>query len=639
MKPVRGQWFMVSGQAALGGGSGSSWVGGRAEPSALTRGAGSERCGRFSASAEPSGGVRRAGRTGPGSSWWSKWALVLALVLCVPAPALAQGISGDQTATMPEEARGRASGYFSRVARLLEDWDVEAARSELDALGRIVPKDAETYQYYAGRVAFEEGRYDDAVQALTAAGIEDKENSYLRLARETRDIIQDHLTAESEHFIFDYPPGKDEILAPWALEALEAQRAALLEDLGYAPPGKIRVEVVANATELSKVSTLTRDQIRTTGTIAICKFNKLMVTSPKAVLTGYDWLDTLAHEYTHLVVSKKSRNSVPIWLHEGLAKFLESRWRGKAGLALSPSTQALLGRRVKENDLIPFEKMHPSIALLPTAEDAATAFAEVFYAIDFVYQRRGAAGLRTIIERLRDGKTDKASVEDATGLPFPAFEKAWLSHIKAQSFPKELLPLEEKVVLKENAPGKAAKEDEPKGREISFGEFAVVTETDARKFAHLGELMRERNRVKASAIELGKAHRIVGDKYEVVSNKYALALTELGRLDEAEKVLLGSLRVHPGVAATNVHLGRIYLARKDWKHAKAAYMEALSTDPFDPEVHLALTLVHERLGEKQLMERTRKASSVLTGLPADKVLAAAERLAPAAAEPTPRSSE
>lgn len=148
--------------------------------------------------------------------------------------------------------------------------------------------------------------------------------------------MKDHLKAESEHFIFLYPPGKDAVLAPWALEALEAQRAALLEDLGYAPPGKVRIELVNDASELARASTLSKKEIDATGTIAICKFNKLIVTSPKAVLKGYDWLDTLAHEYTHLVVTQKGHNSVPIWLQEALAKYLESRWRGRAGQALPP---------------------------------------------------------------------------------------------------------------------------------------------------------------------------------------------------------------------------------------------------------------------------------------------------------------
>jgi hypothetical protein len=48
--------------------------------------------------------------------------------------------------------------------------------------------------------------------------------------------------------------------------------------------------------------------------------------------------------------------------------------------------------------------------------------------------------------------------------------------------------------------------------------------------------------------------------------------------------------------------------------AKAAYMEALSTNPFDPEVHVALTKIHDELGETALMARTKQAGALLTGL-------------------------
>ncbi|XXF81677.1 tetratricopeptide repeat protein [Myxococcaceae bacterium GXIMD 01537] len=516
--------------------------------------------------------------------------------------------------------KSEVKARLTQVEQALEDWDVRAARRELTELEKLVPAGIEPLKYYQGRVAFEEGNYDEAVALLGSAGIEDKPGSYLRLAKDTRDITQKHLRAESEHFIFLYPSGKEEVLVPYALETLEAIHRALAEDLGWSPPGKVRVEVVNNARELSRVSTLTYKQIETTGTIAICKFNKLMVTSPKAVAQGYDWQDTLAHEYVHLVVSQKSQNTVPIWLHEGLAKFLESRWRGRPGQALTPSTLALLGKRVKADTLIPFEKMHPSIAMLPTAEDAATAFAEVFYAIDYIHQTKGNEGLRAIIDGLRGGQTDRKSVEGAMGTPFALFEKSWLAHIKKQSFPKELLPREE-VVLKENAKDKA---EPKKGREISFGDFQEVSEVPARKSAHLGELLRERNRVKAAAEEYAKAHKLVGDKYQSVSNKYALALLELKRLEEAEAVLRGSLRVHPGSPQTNVHLGRILVHRKDYPKAKTAYLEALASDPFDPEIHLALTRIHGALGESALVARARKATAQLTGLKPEEVDRAAQ---------------
>ena len=94
----------------------------------------------------------------------------------------------------------------------------------------------------------------------------------------------------------------------------------------------------------------------------------------------------------------------------------------------------------------------------------------------------------------------------------------------------------------------------------------------------------------------------------------ALALLELRRLDEAEKVLRGSLRVHPGSPSTSVHLGRILLFRQDYPKARQAYLEALAADPFNPEIHIALMRIHGALGETALVTRTRAASAVLTGL-------------------------
>ena len=49
----------------------------------------------------------------------------------------------------------------------------------------------------------------------------------------------------------------------------------------------------------------------------------------------------------------------------------------------------------------------------------------------------------------------------------------------------------------------------------------------ARRWAHLGELFRERGRFVAAAEEYGKAHALVGNAYETISNKYALALMAL----------------------------------------------------------------------------------------------------------------
>ena len=51
--------------------------------------------------------------------------------------------------------------------------------------------------------------------------------------------------------------------------------------------------------------------------------------------------------------------------------------------------------------------MHPSMALLPTAEDAATAFAEVFFAIELIHREGGGRALARLLELMGRGLSDK----------------------------------------------------------------------------------------------------------------------------------------------------------------------------------------------------------------------------------------
>jgi predicted Zn-dependent protease len=187
--------------------------------------------------------------------------------------------------------------------------------------------------------------------------------------------------------------------------------------------------------------------------------------------------------------------------------------------------------------------------------------------------------------------------------------------MKKQPFPKELIPPDSSVKkeLAADAPGRAKEAEKKKKRDISFGDFIEVEEPDARKSAHLGELMRERGHIAAAAEQYGKAWSKVKDRYESVSNKYALALIELKRFDEARGVLEGSLVMHPGSGPTNVHLGRLAIRKGDWPTARRAFQAALDVNPFDPEVHVSLVRVYGQLGDKKMLERARADAALLLG--------------------------
>ena len=499
-------------------------------------------------------------------------------------------------------ADARPPAGLAEAEEALGAWDVPRAAALAERLFAERPDDPRV-QHLLGRVRHHQGRYAEAAELLRRAG--DDEGA--QLAADTHEITKNHQRQESEHFVFLYPPGKDEILAPWALETLEAAWQRVGELLGYRPEGeKIRVEVVQSAEELSRVSTLSLDAIRTTGTIAVCKFDKLMITSPRALLRGYDWRDTLAHEYIHLVITRKSRNKTPVWLHEGIAKFMETAWRGRPGRALHAASQALLKKAVEKNRLISFEAMHPSIALLPTAEDAALAFAEVFTVVEFLYERDDGSVARLLGE-LAAGKSDREAVAAVFGKPFPLFEAEWRRHLARQEYPDAVATLEESQPRFRDAPG-AEKEDP-----TELSEFRHISDPEARRNAHLGELLRARGKLAAAAAKFERAFERVGARHPSLSNKYAMTLLALEETDRALEVLEMAVAAYPDHALTNLNMARAQMQKGNASRARPFLESSLSVNPFDPELHYRLLAIAQEDGDEVLAARSRRAIELLGG--------------------------
>ena len=202
------------------------------------------------------------------------------------------------------------------------------------------------------------------------------------------------------------------------------------DDLGYRPTGKVRVEILAAPADLAKLSPLTESDIETTGTIALSKYEKLMLVSPRATLTGYPWLDSLVHEYTHYVIAHASRDTVPVWLHEGLARFEQTRWRSDAGGGLTAIEQQLLATAIKTRRLIDLDAMHPSMAKLPSAEAAALAYAEVLTLVAWLHGKVGYAGLRQALALQAGGKSARRALAEVTDTTWVKFEKDWRAHLR-----------------------------------------------------------------------------------------------------------------------------------------------------------------------------------------------------------------
>jgi tetratricopeptide (TPR) repeat protein len=492
-------------------------------------------------------------------------ALLVALAILAP-PATAAPAAA---APPPPDARAAVREAMEKLG----DEDVGGARAALSPFLETSNADP-SVALATGVLRFHEQRYDESVATLERAAAAGLGRDWLEQARGARDVTRGHQRAESEHFVVSHPKGKEEVLVPYLLETLEAQRAALLQDFGQVPPGKVVVEVVENTRQLARLSTLGEKVIQATGTIAICKFNKMMVTSPKALLHGYDWLDTAAHEYVHFAVTRMTSNETPIWLHEGIARWYEARWRGPGGEILSPWSAALLREAARGGKLVTFAQMHPSMAKLPSQEAAALAFAEVAVAVETMREKGGPDAVRRVLEGVARGDTAEEAVAGALGMPFPAFELEWKRHMAERPLP----------------PGGEThmRKLEFKGEPGAYSEWSEIADEKARGYARLGEIFRERGR------------------WEPARQEYARAV-------EAEKVLAEALSAHPEAATLHVQLGRVKLMRQDWTGARQSFLVANRTDPFDPEIHVGLARAAEALGDEKTASREKRFAAILTG--------------------------
>ena len=510
----------------------------------------------------------------------------------------------SQSASRPTPA-GHADSPAMAAARVamdhLGDEEVEEARRALAPVIALAGEDP-AVALAAGVLRLHEQRYEEAVALLEKAGAAGLGRDWLDLARNARDVTKGYERAESAHFAVAYPKGKEAVLVPYLLEALEAQRAALEKDLGWVPPGKVTVEILEGTRQLARLSTLTEEEIKTSGTIAICKFDKMMVTSPKALVHGYEWLDTAAHEYVHHVVTRRTRNATPIWLHEGIARWHESRWRGPGGDILSPWSAALLRDAARRGRLITFVEMHPSMAKLPSQEAAALAFAEVAVAVDLMKRKGGAGVLVPVLDEIAAGRRVDEAVAKALGTPFPSFLEEWRRHLAARPLPEG----------GEHEMRKLRFRGDPK-HGGGYSEWSELSDEQARRYARLGEIFRERGRWEAARVEYGKAAKRPGSRSPTLAGRLALASMMVGRDDDAEKALAEALRGHPDHAGLHVQKGRLHLKAKQWEKARESFLLANRVDPFDPEIHAGLAKAAEGLGDAAMAERERKFTRILVG--------------------------
>jgi len=489
-----------------------------------------------------------------------------------------------------------------KIDGLLDAWRFGEADTALEALRKAAPNAPEV-AYLDGYNRFMRGEYDAAAQALATAAQAQNASPDVKmlaeLAKEARDAVKEHKEERSAHVVIRYPP-EDAVLVPYARDTLEAAYQALHDDLGFDAELPIRVEFYRSPSDLAAVSSLSQAEVARTGTIALCKWARLMVTTPRALAYGYPWLDSINHELVHYAVSTLTADRAPVWLQEGLAKFLERRWREPAGSRIPPAMEHLLAKALHSGKLIPFDAMHPSMAKLPSAEDATLAFAEVANAIAYLHQKGGMAALRDAIKRVAAGEDARAAVAAAADGSWADFERGWRAFMAAQHY--KTFPAIDIPTTHIRKAGVIAS-----GRKPSEEDALSNTLKGSAPFRHLrlGNMLLKRDRPRAAVAEYEKGAKAIaaggratrGDPSAawVFPVKLGRTYLALGEPERALKALAPIQTLYPDLPWPSLIAGEALVAKGAPAEAIAPLRASLATNPFDPRVHCALAAAYGKL--------------------------------------------
>ncbi|MFH1258399.1 MAG: tetratricopeptide repeat protein [Elusimicrobiota bacterium] len=406
--------------------------------------------------------------------------------------------------------------------------------------------------------------------------------------------------AESRHFQI-FTKDRDIILNDYALEAMEEVYDKIGLLFNYFPKDKIRVEIYSTSEEFNLASTLSKRDLEVSGAIGICKFNRIMLLSPETLAFGFRWQDALAHEYVHLLIQRLSRGNCPLWLHEGIAKYSELIWRGGEAGYLPPSHQNLLAEAVKNNSLITFQQMHPSLVKLNSQEEVSLAFAEVCWAIKFLVNKSGEKILPKLLINLSKYPNPQTAFKKTLALSMNKFEKQWRKNLAEVQWSIKPGAVLEKIRLKGSA-----------GDEIE--EFVEQSLGD---YLRLGDRFRQRRAFSTAQEEYAKAEAIEPNN-PVILNKLAKLLLDLGDPAKAEEKFKQAIQNNPNYGPVYTNYADLLFQQKRYREALTNYQESNRFNPFNPLIHKMMGIIYLQQNDQEKARQEWQIAQAL--LPQDREL-------------------
>lgn len=462
----------------------------------------------------------------------------------------------------------------------LDRWDTARARTLLPPFGLARSADLERWAL----VFFLEGEYEKALLLAKQSALP---KALLGPAKAAATYVKNASKVQSQTRKIEvyFEPGIDELAVPYVLEAAEAAFDDLQKRLGQAPSRRIRIEIIQDFKGFAALVGLKEEVVRTSGTAAMCRYGKIVLVSPSVFPFGYPYADAVAHELVHFFLISIGGQALPVWLQEGLAKYLETAWRTQEPGQIGYLGRTLLAKAMLEGRLIRLESLTAPLITLGNPADIAVAYAELATFMDFLVHRYGNGIIKNLIEK-HLAQTGRDPVYEATGSTLAELQNAWPDFI-ASRLPTQQASEAAVIFLEE--PEDAI--------------FASLP-PEAMALLRIGDLLSREGHLDQALAYYRQAHGIT--KHPLVVARLAATLNEIGRPEAALAELNTSNMTDDAFPPVARERGRALLALQRFSEAQSALLFFVRSNPYDSPAHEWLARVFEALGQPMLAERERR---------------------------------
>ncbi len=523
-------------------------------------------------------------------------ALVLSLFLVAAGSAVLFAVRGPRGLPLQDEARSTMAwaglvdldALFNAIAEM----DVERAR-KLSAMYQDATLTAgQSHQLGIARtrLALYVGDCDGAQAIASGMDQEDPQVAALMAvaSRCAGAVAGSGVVEDPERGLWiRVQDAEDQALVPFVSDVAVLAREAVRRDLGVRLPEPLRIDIVRDLFSLSAVSGLPLEAAETTGTVAVARWGRVTLLSPRAASHGYPWEDTLGHELVHLALSRATQDKAPLWLQEGVAKRQETRWRPERPFEEPFNHDRRALRALLEGQSVGITNLGPSIAMLDSASAATIAFAEVTSFINYWIEKNGRAAFRLLLSDLKGlpERDPDSALRSVSGYGIEEWILRWQHHLLAAQIPPP------RTVPSGGAATLAARRGLRLGDLLlSGGHFAAATEQYDRALSAAPEVAALRARSSEGHLALGDA---------------AAALSALGREQDADGAdaawfaLRGRLAPERGSRDALLTDSRIALGLDPLSEIVACegYSRSLSSAEGAPVAHFPVEAARRRLCE------------------------------------------